>query len=408
MEIYLVGGAVRDELLGLPIKERDWVVVGGTPKQLLDQGYQQVGRDFPVFLHPVTKEEYALARTERKSAPGYYGFECNFSKTVTLEDDLQRRDLTINAIAKDLKGQLIDPYHGVNDLKAKILRHVSQAFVEDPVRVLRVARFAARYHYLGFKVAPETQALIYSMVRQGELSHLIAERVWQEWAQSLTEKNPEVFLTTLRASGALQFILPELDGLFGIPNLITDYPEIDSGLRLLLVLRAITNLSTDPMVRFAACMLEVGKIATPINQWPLHVGYTEKGVSIIENLSKRLRIPSDYRKLAMLASRFYLTIHCLFELDAESIVRVFTQTDAFRRPYFFEKLLLICEADAFVRQGKGDYKQAGGWRNLLQACAQISVEAFIKQGYQKEAIREALHQERVACVKLILGMYEKK
>jgi len=359
MKIYLVGGAVRDQLLGYPVNECDWVVVGATPDALLQQGYRQVGRDFPVFLHPESGEEYALARTERKLAPGYYGFTCDFNPNVTLADDLSRRDLTINAMAMDDKGQLIDPYGGLNDLQAKILRHVSPAFVEDPVRVLRVARFAARYHHLGFKLADETRVLMYTMVKRGELAHLVPERVWQEWQRSLLERNPEQFIGTLRACAALRVVLPELDALFGVPNTRHYHPEVDSGVHTLMVLGASVQLSDDAMIRFAALVHDLGKACTPMGEWPSHHGHETRGLVVIDNLCQRLRIPADYRKFALMASRYHLIIHRLFELRANTIVDTFEHTDAFRRPELFEKLLIVCDADA---RGKGagqvDYPQA--------------------------------------------------
>jgi tRNA nucleotidyltransferase (CCA-adding enzyme) len=405
MKIYLVGGAVRDKLLGYPVKERDWVVVGATPEQLQKQGYQQVGRDFPVFLHPKTREEYALARTERKSAPGYYGFDCDF-QNVSLEEDLFRRDLTINAMAEDENGQLIDPYNGYADLQAKILRHVSPAFAEDPVRVLRVARFAARYHYLGFKLAGETRSLMYKMVKEGELGHLVSERVWQEWQRSLEEKNPEIFIEILRSCAALKVVLPEINALFGVPNPRNHHPEVDSGVHSLLVLEAAVELTEEPMVRFAALVHDLGKAATPMREWPKHHGHEELGVEIIESLCKRLRIPVDYRKFAVMVSRYHLKIHRLFELKAATIVKILEQTDAFRRPALFEKLLLACEADAQGRGRKIDYKQAPNWLYLLMECAKVSPQILIEQGYQGEAIKEALHQRRVACVELILNSWK--
>ncbi len=405
MKVYLVGGAVRDQLLGYPIKERDWVVVGATPEQLQQQGYQQVGRDFPVFLHPTTREEYALARTERKSAPGYYGFECRFDSKVTLEEDLLRRDLTINAMAMTAEGKLIDPYQGKADLQAKLLRHVSPAFAEDPVRVLRVARFAARYHHLGFKLAEETRVLMYAMVRRGELKHLIAERVWQEWQRSLGEKNPEIFISTLRACGALKIVLPEIDVLFGVPNSRHYHPEVDSGIHTLMTLEAATALSADCLVRFAALTHDLGKAATPMNEWPKHHGHEERGVAIIKSLCERLRIPADYRKFAVIACRFHLIIHRLFELRANTVVKLFDQMDAFRRPQLFAKLLLVCEADT---QGCGrniNYKQAENWRSLLEKCSKVTAQEIIAEGYEGEAIKAQLHQKRVACVNLILNSW---
>ena len=407
MKVYLVGGAVRDQLLGYPIKERDWVVVGATPQQLLQQGYQQVGRDFPVFLHPKTREEYALARTERKMAPGYHGFTCDFNPLVTLEDDLARRDLTINAMAMDGDGQLVDPYNGQNDLRAKLLRHVSPAFIDDPVRVLRVARFAARYHHLGFKLADETRALMYAMVKRGELGHLVAERVWQEWQRSLQERNPELFIGTLRACDALRIVLPELDALFGVPNPCHYHPEVDSGIHTLMVLSAAVEMSEDPMIRFAAIMHDLGKACTPMRGWPGHHGHEELGLAVIEKLCQRLRIPTDYRRFALMASQFHLKIHRLSELRPDTIVTIFEQTDAFRRREIFDKLLVVCEADA---QGKGrqiEYLQAQHWRYLLDECSKISAHTLIAQGCQGEAIKLGLHQHRVVCVENIINSWKK-
>ncbi len=404
MKVYLVGGAVRDQLLGYPVNERDWVVVGETPQTLLNQGYQQVGRDFPVFLHPDTREEYALARTERKSAPGYYGFICDFNPGVTLNDDLARRDLTINAIAMDADGQLIDPYHGMDDLRAKVLRHVSPAFVEDPVRVLRVARFIARYHHLGFTLANETRVLMYTMVRNGELAHLVAERVWQELLGSLQEKNPELFICTLRACDALRVVLPELERLFGAPNPRRYHPEVDSGVHTLLALSQAVQLSDDPMVRFATLVHDLGKARTPISAWPSQRGHEELGLPMIDALCQRLRIPVNYRKFALMVSRFHLNIHRLRELRADTIVHIFERTDAFRRPQLFEKLLTVCEADARGRTLKTDYQQAQRWLHLLSECRKVTVKSLIEQGLigqqsEGEAIKLSLHQHRVTCVK---------
>jgi tRNA nucleotidyltransferase (CCA-adding enzyme) len=394
--VYLVGGAVRDKLLGLSIKERDWVVVGSTPAKMKQQGYKQVGRDFPIFLHPTTHEEYALARTERKSGVGYYGFTCDFNPHVTLEEDLARRDLTINAIALDDTGQLIDPYHGQDDLQARVLRHVSASFVEDPVRVLRVARFAARFHHLGFKLADETRALMYAMVKQGELSHLVAERVWREWSSSLQEKNPQIFISTLRSCGALQVILPEVDALFGIPGSPIHHPEIDTGIHTLMAQQVATALSDDPMVGFAVLLHDLGKALTPVAQWPSHPGHEAGGTPIVEALCQRLRIPVDYRKLAQMAARFHLTIHTLYSLDAETIVKLFEQTDAFRNPQRFEKLLIVCEADARGVGKEVSYPQAHDWRWLFKECLSIEAKEWVEKGYQGEAIKTALHDNRVA------------
>jgi tRNA nucleotidyltransferase (CCA-adding enzyme) len=403
MKVYLVGGAVRDQLMGYPIKEHDWVVVGATPQDLLQKNFQQVGRDFPVFLHPSSREEYALARTERKRAPGYYGFVCDFNPDVTLEADLARRDLTINAMAKSSSGELIDPFNGQKDLNDKILRHVSPAFAEDPVRVLRVARFAARYHHLGFKLARETRSLMYSMCKSGELNHLVAERVWQEWMRSLSEKNPEIFITTLRDCGALQIILPELDALFGVPNPRTYHPEVDSGMHTLMVLQAASSLSKDPRIRFAAVVHDLGKGVSPMGQWPSHFGHEQAGVKIIRALCERLRIPVNYNKFAQTVSEFHLLIHRFFELRPQTIVSVLEKIDAFRRPQIFGDLLQVCKADQF---GKGnrfnEYPQEQAWQEALNQAQQISVNTIIANGFKGEAIRNELHEMRVNCIKRFL------
>ena len=407
MKIYLVGGAVRDQLMGYPFKEKDWVVVGATPKDLLAQGFQQVGRDFPVFLHPKTKEEYALARTERKNAPGYYGFQCDSNPNVSLEDDLLRRDLTINAMAMDDEGKIIDPYHGQEDLKSKILRHVSPAFVEDPVRVLRIARFAARYYHLGFRLADSTRNLMYEMVRRGELKHLVAERVWQEWDRSFGEKNPEQFILTLRSSGALQIVLPEIDALFGVPSAPHYHPEVDSGIHTLMVLSEAHNLTNDPQVLFAALMHDLGKAVTPMTLWPSHHGHEKSGLALITNLCERLRIPADFRKFALLVTKFHLKIHRLFELKASTIVEILDSTDAFRRRQIFEKLILVCKADAAGNGRENDYPQANRWHELLSACEKIGAQSVIADGFTGEQIKNEIHQRRVALVKKIIKTWKK-
>ncbi|MCE0722319.1 MULTISPECIES: multifunctional CCA addition/repair protein [Legionella] len=406
MKVYLVGGAVRDQLLNLPVKERDWVIVGCSPEELLKKGFRKVGRDFPVFLHPKTSEEYALARTERKSAPGYYGFSCDFNKNVTLEEDLVRRDLTINAMARDEQGRLIDPYNGLKDLEAKLLRHVSPAFIEDPVRVLRVARFVARFHHLGFKLADETRSLMYTMVQRGELAHLVAERVWQEWQKSLEEKNPEQFIATLRSCDALRIILPELDALFGIPNPYRYHHEIDTGVHTLLVLHAAVTLTSDPVIRFAALVHDLGKALSPTHNWPSHHGHEERGVPIIDALCSRLRIPNDYRTLATMVSRFHLNIHRLFELQASTIVKLLEQCDAFRRPQLFYNMLIACESDAKGCGRDIDYRQSKLWDYVLAECAKVNSQTIIAEGYKGDAIKQALHQRRVACVELILNSWK--
>lgn len=396
---------MRDQLLGYPVKERDWVVVGATPTQMLQLGYRQVGRDFPVFLHPETHEEYALARIERKIAPGYDGFACDVNPAVTLEEDLRRRDLTINAMAMDSNGRIIDPYHGQDDLSAKVLRHVSPAFVEDPVRVLRVARFMARYHHLGFTLAEDTRALMYAMVRRGELQHLVAERVWQEWQRSLSEKNPELFIDVLRACGALRVVLPELDALFGVPNTPHYHPEVDSGVHTLMVLCVAASLSSDPLVRFAALMHDLGKARTPMAAWPAHHGHEMEGMVLIEGLCHRLRIPADYRTFAVMVARFHLTIHRLFELRANTIVDLFEQTDAFRRQQRFDNLLLVCEADARGLKQPRDYPQRSQWTLLRNACANMNGRALMIEGHAGLEIKMLLHERRVACVKHLMNVW---
>lgn len=406
MKTYLVGGAVRDQLLSYPVKERDWVVVGATPQVLQAQGFRQVGRDFPVFLHPETGEEYALARTERKAGKGYHGFTCDFNPLVSLEEDLLRRDLTINAIAMDGHGTLIDPYNGIEDLRAKKLRHVSAAFIEDPVRVLRVARFAARYHHLGFTIAEETLSLMQEMVSNSELSNLVAERVWQEWQRSLTEKNPEIFLTTLRACGALTVILPEIDILFGIPNPPKYHPEIDTGIHSLMVLQEAVKLSCDPRVRFAALVHDLGKGTTPMSAWPKHHGHELRGVQIIRALAKRLKIPAEYRDLGMRVAQYHLLIHKIAQLRASTIVKIFDEMDAFRRPQLFADVLLVCQADFLGRAAEINYPQRQNWQFLLAECAKIPPQQFIEQGLQGVAIKEALHHERIKTVGRLINQWK--
>jgi tRNA nucleotidyltransferase (CCA-adding enzyme) len=351
MQVYLVGGAVRDGLLGLPVRERDWVVVGGTRAELLRLGYREVGNDFPVFLHPETQEEYALARQERKTGPGYRGFEVQFGPEVTLEQDLARRDLTINAIAQAEDGALIDPYGGRRDLEARVLRHVSEAFVEDPVRVLRVARFAARFARLGFQVAPETLELMRAIVARDELAALVPERVWQETEKALKESRPGEFFSVLRACGALRPIFPELDALFGVPQPPQWHPEIDTGVHTLMVLEQAVRLDADPEVRFAALVHDLGKGTTPPAEWPRHHGHEERSVALIEAMAARLRVPTGYRDLAVIVARYHGIVHRALELRPGTILDFLERSDAFRRPARFAQALLACEADARGRTG---------------------------------------------------------
>ncbi|HSC76690.1 MAG TPA: multifunctional CCA addition/repair protein, partial [Pseudomonadales bacterium] len=339
MKTYLVGGAVRDKLLGLAIKERDWVVVGATPEQLLTLGYKPVGKDFPVFLHPETGEEYALARTERKTAPGYRGFVFHTDTNVTLEQDLYRRDLTINAIVQDEHEQLIDPYGGQIDLQQKILRHISPAFSEDPVRILRIARFAARFHHLGFHIANETLALMTQMVKNGEVDALVAERVWQECERALGEKNPQIFFDVLRQCGALAVIFPEVDALFGIPQPALHHPEIDTGIHTLMVVQQCALLTDDKHARFAALCHDLGKALTPISTLPRHIGHEQKSDAPVLALCQRLGVPNEYRDLALRVAVYHTHCHRALELRAATIVELFENIDLFRRPQRLEPFL---------------------------------------------------------------------
>jgi len=397
MQVYLVGGAVRDELLGIPVRERDWVVVGARPEDLQKLGYRPVGREFPVFLHPKTKEEYALARLESKVAPGYRGFTTRFSEDVTLEEDLRRRDLTINAIARRENGELIDPYGGEKDLKAGLLRHVSEAFVEDPVRVLRVARFAARFGDRGFAVAPETMSLMRNMVASGELSALVPERVWQESERALGESRPELFFETLRECGALEVIFPEVAALYGVPQPPRWHPEVDTGIHVMLALKASVRLGASTPVRFAVLMHDLGKAATPPEQWPSHHGHEEAGVVRIEALAARLRVPKEYAELAVLTARHHGLVHRALELRPATLLELLEKTDAVRRPERFRALLTACEADARGRTGLEDcpYPQSELLRRAQQEIAAVSIAEEERQGLEGRAIKERLSAKRL-------------
>jgi tRNA nucleotidyltransferase (CCA-adding enzyme) len=397
MQVYLVGGAVRDELLGIPVRERDWVVVGARPEDLQKLGYRPVGREFPVFLHPKTKEEYALARLESKVAPGYRGFTTRFSEDVTLEEDLRRRDLTINAIARRENGELIDPYGGEKDLKAGLLRHVSEAFVEDPVRVLRVARFAARFGDRGFAVAPETMSLMRNMVASGELSALVPERVWQESERALGESRPELFFETLRECGALEVIFPEVAALYGVPQPPRWHPEVDTGIHVTLALKASVRLGASTPVRFAVLMHDLGKAATPPEQWPSHHGHEEAGVVRIEALAARLRVPKEYAELAVLTARHHGLVHRALELRPATLLELLEKTDAVRRPERFRALLTACEADARGRTGLEDcpYPQSELLRRAQQEIAAVSIAEEERQGLEGRAIKERLSAKRL-------------
>jgi tRNA nucleotidyltransferase (CCA-adding enzyme) len=400
MRVYLVGGAVRDRLLGLTVRERDWVVVGGDPLELERAGYQSVGREFPVFLHPETHEEYALARRERKVAPGYRGFTTQFSPDVTLEEDLGRRDLTINAIAEGEHGELIDPYGGQADLAARQLRHVSAAFVEDPVRILRVARFAARFSSLGFRVAPETLELMRRMTTAGEVAALVPERVWQETERALDEADPGVFFETLRACGALAVIFPEVDALFGVPQPPRWHPEIDTGVHVMLALRCAARLGAPNAVRFAALTHDLGKACTPRERWPSHPGHEEAGVPLIEDLCARLKVPNAHRELAILAARQHTLVHRAAELKPATLLTLLENCDAFRRPERFGELLLACEVDARGRTGRESepYPQAGYLREALAAAAAVALTEAERRGLSGPAIGEEIRRRRLTAV----------
>ncbi len=398
---YLVGGAVRDELLGLEVKDQDWVVTGSTPEEMLRLGFITVGADFPVFLHPKNKQEYALARTERKTAKGYHGFKFDTDSKVTLEQDLKRRDLTINAIAKDQSGHLIDPFNGIKDIKAKILRHVSAAFSEDPVRILRIARFASRFHKLGFTIADETMELMKTMVKNGEVDELVPERVFKEFSRALAEESPEVFIQVLRDCGALAVIMPEIDILFGIPNPEKWHPEIDTGIHTLMVLQQAAKLTDDPMVRFAALCHDLGKGITPKNLWPSHRGHEKAGLSIVRALCERLKTPKNWRELAELSSEFHLHGHRLMEMKATTIVTTLEKLDAFRRPERFAQFLITCEADGRGRKDWEDkpYPQRQQFWSLYQAAIAIDRKEIVATASDPKSINKNIYDARVTSVK---------
>ncbi|EOG7735353.1 multifunctional CCA addition/repair protein [Vibrio cholerae] len=403
MQIYLVGGAVRDQLLQLPVYDRDWVVVGSSPQAMLAAGFQAVGKDFPVFLHPNSKEEHALARTERKTGVGYTGFACHYAPDVTLEDDLLRRDLTINAMAQDNYGQLIDPYGGQRDLAAKVLRHVSPAFVEDPLRVLRVARFAAKLHHLCFTVAEETMQLMAKIAQSGELQHLTAERVWQEWHKSLSTHHPEVFLQVLRDCGALAVVLPEIDRLFGVPQPEKWHPEIDTGIHTLMVAKQAAQLSDSLLVRFAAQVHDLGKGVTPPSEWPRHKLHCHTGLNIIESLCERIRVPNEFRDLALAVCAQHSNIHRADELKPATKLKVLGLLDVWRKPERLEQVLLCCEADHRGRLGleSEPYPQREIFLRAYQAALGVEVQAVIADGFQGKQIKEELDKRRVSAIEAL-------
>ncbi|MFZ9478515.1 MAG: multifunctional CCA addition/repair protein [Steroidobacteraceae bacterium] len=403
MDIYLVGGAVRDALLGRPVAERDWVVVGATPQELEARGFTPVGRDFPVFLHPQSREEYALARLERKTGPGYRGFVTEFAPDVTLEQDLARRDLTVNAMAQAADGRLIDPHGGRTDLEQRVLRHVSPAFVEDPVRILRIARFLARFAHLGFRVAPETLELMRQMSASGELDALVPERVWRELERLLGEATPRAGIELLRECGALRIVLPEIDALFGVPQRPEWHPEVDTGEHVLLALQVAAARAAPVSVRFAVLMHDLGKALTPREQWPRHIDHEARGIPAIEALCRRLRVPQEHRDLAVLASRFHTHVHRGLELRATTVLEVLESTDAFRRPARFAELLEVCECDARGRLGFADrpYPQRARFERALGAASGVTLQPAERDGLEGPAIGERLRRKRLAAIQAV-------
>lgn len=397
MKTYLVGGAVRDKLLGRSVTEKDWVVVGSSPEQMIASGFTPVGQDFPVFLHPQTKEEYALARTERKTGKGYGGFSFYCGEEVTLEEDLIRRDLTINAMAEDDDGNVIDPYNGQQDLTDKFLRHVSPAFAEDPVRVLRIARFAARYHTLGFRVADETVALMQTMVDNGEADHLVAERIWKETERALGEPHPEIFIEVLRACNALARLFPEINALFGVPQTALHHPEIDTGIHTLMSLQQAVKLSPSTCVRFATLLHDLGKGKTPPDEWPRHIAHEDRSLPLVRQLCERIAAPKDYKDLALMVAQWHTHCHRALELKPATLLKVLQSNDAFRRPERFEQFLLCCEADARGRTGFENraYPQADFFRTALKSAQAIDIAAIQKSGFNGKDFGDEVNRQRL-------------
>lgn len=405
MEIYLVGGAVRDTLLQVKARDRDWVVVGATPQQMIDGGYRPVGQEFPVFLHPDTNEEYALARTERKSGHGYHGFTFYTDPSVTLEQDLARRDLTINAMAMDSEGQLYDPYGGQKDLEQGRLRHVSAAFAEDPVRILRIARYAARFAKWGFRVAHSTHQLMRQMVASGEVDHLVPERVWQEFESALLEDDPGRFIEVLHRCGALDRIMPELAQLFGVPQPEHHHPEIDTGVHTLMVLRQAVALSPLAEVRFAALVHDLGKGTTPRQEWPRHIGHEVRGVGLVEQLCQRLKAPKRFRELAVVVTRYHTHYHRAVELRPATLLKLFHGLDLFRRPERLGYFLAVGEADSRGRLGfeGGEYPQRLLIQRTFEAAITITGSQVASDGYRGVAVGEEMERRRLAAIAAVTG-----
>ncbi|MBT5032003.1 MAG: multifunctional CCA addition/repair protein [Proteobacteria bacterium] len=397
-KIYLVGGAIRDRLLGRPIKDRDWVVVGSSPEAMVNAGYRPVGKDFPVFLHPQNHEEYALARTERKTSRGYQGFTFSTSPDISLEEDLQRRDFTINAMAESDSGEIIDPHGGQDDLKLGVIRHVSDAFAEDPVRILRAARFAARFN---FSVADETLALMQGMVANGEADALVAERVWQETELALLTSRPQIFFSVLRNCKALKVIFPEVDALFGVPQKKEWHPEIDTGVHTLMVLEQAAKLSNRLDVRYAALTHDLGKARTSKQEWPSHKGHERRGLTLVDQIADRLQVPNTLRKLSRVVCEYHLHTHRASELRAETVLKLLEACDAFRNPNRWQGFLLACEADARGREGlqNRDYPNAEQLNALYQAALTVDGGAIAKQFENSKEIAQAIKKARINAVK---------
>lgn len=397
MKVYAVGGSVRDQLLGLQVRDQDYVVVGSTPAEMEQLGYKPVGKDFPVFLHPHTHHEYALARTERKSGPGYRGFTVHAAPDVSLEQDLERRDLTINAIAKDSNGDIIDPFNGVEDLRKRILRHVSPAFVEDPVRIMRVARFAARF---GFEVAPETRALMQQMVANGEVDYLVPERVWQELSTGLMESMPSRMFDVLRECDALARILPEIDALFGVPQPAQHHPEIDTGVHTMMVIDYAARQQTSLAVRFAALTHDLGKALTPPEAWPAHHGHEQKSVQLVDSLCKRLKVPGSCRDTARLTARYHGDIHSAFELKPTTVLRILSAVDAFRKPARFDDVLKASECDFRGRPGfeEKDFPQAAWLKAASESARSVDAGAIAAHQVNPQQIKQRVDAARVKAI----------
>ena len=400
MQIFKVGGAVRDQLLGRAVVDIDWVVVGATPEQMRAQGFRPVGDDFPVFLHPQSGEEYALARTERKSGHGYSGFVFHTSPDVTLEEDLLRRDLTVNAMAIAADGTLHDPYGGQADLAARVLRHVSPSFIEDPLRVLRVARFAARYAYLGFRIATETLELMRTLAESGELEHLTAERIWQEFAHALMESNPEVFIQVLRDCGALKVLLPEVDALFGVPQTAEHHPEIDTGVHILSVLQQCVRFAQPLNIRWACLLHDLGKGTTAPEQWPRHIGHETRGLPLIKKVNKRLKVPNEPAQLALLVGKYHTHAHRALELRPATLLKLLMAFDIMRRPQRFADFIAASEMDSRGRLGLEDrlYPQADYLRGAAEVVRAVNVKSLLEQGLQGAELGIALNAERLLAV----------